>query len=174
MVECLVSYYCVSLVPRPIDRVESIVVIISVTLKSSRSSVVSDANRCCWLTVRCCRGAASRSILCSLPLHLDLIRLDSCLVRVYTCTRSRRGARPDSVIAGFTAECLRRILTYVPNQQWSPTSNSTLGVYAHAQLLISATPPHLSDYQFYSYTRYIHSNTTYESASVYKEIRVEK
>ena len=33
---------------------------------------------------------------------------------------------------------------------------------------------HLSDYQFYSYTRYIHSNTTYESASVYKEMRVEK
>ena len=62
MVECLASYYCVSLVPRPIERVESIVVIISVTLKSSR---VSDANRCCWLMVRCCRGAASRSILCS-------------------------------------------------------------------------------------------------------------
>ena len=37
--ECLASYYCVSLVPRPIERVESIVVIISVTLKSSRSLV---------------------------------------------------------------------------------------------------------------------------------------
>ena len=125
MVEYLASYYCVSLVPRPIERVESIVVIISVTLKSSRS-VVSDANRCCWLTVRCCRGAASRSMLCSFPLHLDLIRLDSCLNCTCTCTRSRRGARPDSVIAGFTAECLRRILTYVPtsiNQQWGPTAH---------------------------------------------------
>ena len=39
MVECLASYYCVSLVPRPIERVESIVVIISITLKSNRSLV---------------------------------------------------------------------------------------------------------------------------------------
>ena len=37
MVECLASYYCVSLIPRLIERVESIVVTISVTLKSSHS-----------------------------------------------------------------------------------------------------------------------------------------
>ena len=57
------------------------------------SSVVFDANRCCWLTVRCCRGAASRSIPCSLPLHLDLNRLDSCLVRVRVRVRGRGAAR---------------------------------------------------------------------------------
>ena len=37
-------------------------------------------------------------------------------------------------------------------------TRGTLGVYAHAQLLMSATPvpPHLSDYQFYTVT-HVHS-----------------
>ena len=50
------------------------------------------------------------------------------------------------------------------NQSAMGYSNTPLGVYAHAQLLIFATPPHLLDYQFYRYTHYIHSKTMYATA----------